>query len=93
MLEALVRGPCFDKRAVHAEVFVAGRPPPLGAKLDALEEGTGEVFVEQAFAIGAEGGVVPDLNLDVQAHEPAVQQVVVDCLDQLALNADGEQDP
>ncbi len=91
-LEALVRGPGFDERAVHAEVLVAGKPPPLGAELDALEEGTGEVFVEQAFAVGAEGGVVPDFVLDVQAHEPAVQQVVVDRFDQLALAADGEQD-
>ena len=36
--------------------------------------------------------MVPDLVFDVQAHEPAVQQVVVDRLDQLALAADGEQD-
>lgn len=91
-LETLVRGPGFDERAVHAEVFVAGELAPLGAELDALEEGAGEVFVEQTFAVGAEGGVVPDLVLDVQANEPAVQQVVVDRFDQLAFAADGEQD-
>ena len=60
--------------------------------LDPLEEGAGQVFVEEALAVGAEGGVVPDFVLDVQAHEPAVQQVVVDRFDQLALAADGEQD-
>ena len=90
--ETLVRGPGLNQRAVHAEVFVAGKPAPLGAELDALEEGARQVFVEEAFAVGAEGGVVPDLVLDVQAHEPAVQQVVVDRLDQLAFAADGEQD-
>lgn len=91
-LEAFVRGPGLDQRAVHAEVFVAGKSAPLGAELDALKEGASEVFVEQAFAVGTEGGVVPDLVFDVQAHEPAVEQVVVDGLDQLALAADGEQD-
>ena len=90
--ETLVRGPGLNQRAVHAEVFVAGKPAPLGAELDALEEGARQVFVEEAFAVGAEGGVVPNFVLDVQADEPAVQQVVVDRLDQLAFAADGEQD-
>jgi len=60
--------------------------------LDALEEHARQVFVEQALAVGAEGGVVPDLVFDVQAHEPAIEQVVVDGLDQQPLAADGEQD-
>jgi hypothetical protein len=90
--EALVRGPSLDERAVHAEVFVAGKLAPLGAELDTLEKGAGQVFVEQAFAVGTEGGVVPDLVFDVQTDEPAVQQVVVDRFDQLALAADGEKD-
>ena len=47
-LEALVRGPGVNECAVHAEVLVAGELAPPGAELDALEEGAGQVFVEQA---------------------------------------------
>lgn len=58
-------------------MVVDGELAPLGVELDALEEGASEVFVEQAFAVGAEGGVIPDLVFDVQTDEPAAQQVVV----------------
>jgi hypothetical protein len=71
-LEAFVRGPGVNQRAVHTEVFVAGELGPVGGVFDPLEEHAGQVFVEQALAVGAEGGVVPDLVLDVQADEPAV---------------------
>jgi len=91
-LEALVRRPSLDQGAVDAEVLVADEPRPVGAVLDALEEHARQVFVEQALAVGAEGGVIPDLVFDAQAHEPAIQQVVVDGLDQQPLAADGEQD-
>jgi len=91
-LETLVRGPGFNQCAVHAEVFVAGQLRPAGGVLDPLEEHAGQVFVEEPLAVGAEGGVVPDLVFQGQAHEPAVQQVVVDGLDQQPLAADREQD-
>ncbi len=76
-----MRCPGLNQRAIHAEMFVAGQSTPLRAERDAFEEGACEVFVEQAFAVGGEGGVVPDFVFDVQAHEPAVEQVVVDRLD------------
>jgi len=69
-------------------VFVTGKSAPLRAEFDALEECAGEVFIEQALAVGAEGGAVPDLVFDAKAHEPSVQHVVVDRLDQLAIAAD-----
>jgi hypothetical protein len=87
-----VRGPGFNQRAVDAEVLVAGELAPLGAALDTLEEDAGEILVEQALPVGTEGGVVPDRIIDVQTHEPAVEKVVVDRFDQLALAADGKQD-
>jgi len=87
-----VRGPGLDQRAVHTEVFVAAQACPIGGVLDPLEKGAGQVFIEEPLAVGAEGRVVPDLVIDVQSHEPAVQQVVLDGLDQLALAADGKQD-
>ena len=73
-------------------MVIAGELASLGAELDALEEDAGEVFVEQTFAVGAEGGVVPDLVFDVQTNEPAIQEVVVNRFDQLAFAAKGEQD-
>lgn len=91
-LETFVRGPGLDQRAVHTEVFVAAQACPIGGVLDPLEKGAGQVFIEEPLAVGAEGRVVPDLVIDVQSHEPAVQQVVLDGLDQLALAADGKQD-
>ena len=90
-LDALVRDPGIDERAVLAEMSVAGRPAPLRAEIEAIEEGSGKTFVEQAIAVGAEGGVVRDLVSDVQTHEPAEQPVLADRFDQLALAADGEQ--
>jgi hypothetical protein len=91
-LEAFVRSPGINQRAVHAEVFVAGESGPASGELDPLEEHSGQVFVEQAFAVGTERGVVPDLVFQVQADKPAVQQVVVDGLHQQPFAADGEQD-
>ena len=41
---------------------------------------------------GAECGVLLDVVFQVQTHEPAVQQVVVDGLDDMAFAANGEQD-
>lgn len=91
-LETLVRGPGFNECAVHAEVFVAGQLRPASGVFHPLEEHAGQVFVEEPLAVGAEGGVVPDLVFQVQADEPAVQQVLVDGLHQQPLAADGEQD-
>jgi len=47
-----------------------------------LEEGFGNVAIEQAFAVLGKHGHVPDAVIHVQTHEPAEQQVVVELFHQ-----------
>lgn len=48
-------------------------------------------FAEQAFAAGAEGRLVPNRLIKVDADKTAVQQVIFDVLQWLGLGADREQ--
>jgi hypothetical protein len=52
-----------------------------------LEEGFGNVPIEQPLAVLGEYGHVPDRVIHVQAHEPTEQQVVVELFLQHSLAA------
>lgn len=86
--EALVRGPGFQQRAVHREVFVADQILHARHQHGVLKELPYDRRVEQAIPVEREGGVIPHGIVDVQAHEPAEQQVVVHLLHQPALAVD-----
>ena len=81
-----------DERAVDAEVLVGDHSLPLGDQLHPLEELARHALVEQALAVVAEAGVIPDAIVDCQSDEPAEQQVEVDLLDELALRAHRVED-
>jgi hypothetical protein len=66
--------------------------PPLRQGQHALEKQAADPFVQQAVAVGAEGGVIPNRVIQRQADEPAVEQVEVDVLHQLPLGAARKQD-
>ena len=55
------------------------------------EETLRHAFAKQAVTVGAESRVVPYRFVDIHADKPAIEQVVFDVLDQLALGADREQ--
>ncbi len=86
--EALVRGPGFQQRAVHREVFV--REQLLLAYLTdhRAEESLRDVAFQQPVAVLREHRMIPRRIIDPQPDEPAKQQVVLELLDQHALTAD-----
>jgi hypothetical protein len=43
-----------------------------------LEEGFGNISIQQALAVLGENGHIPDNVVHVQAHEPPEQQIVVE---------------
>jgi len=65
---------------------------PLGRDLDPLKKAAHQAFVEEALAVGTEGGVIPREILDVQTHKPAAETLDVNRLDQLEFATDGKQD-
>ena len=85
--EALVRSPRLQQRAVHREVLVADQITQPRQQHGVLEEVLGDRLVEQPLAVEGERRVIPHRVVDVQADEPAEQQVVVELLHQQPLAA------
>ena len=74
--------PRFQQRSIHREVFVREQTPLPRLLQYGLEEGLGNVPIEQARAVFGEHGHIPDGIVHVQAHEPAEQQVIVELFHQ-----------
>ena len=72
-------------------MFIRNQTLPFGDAQHLGEEALCHRLAEQALAVGAEGRMVPHGFVEAHPHEPAVEQVVVDVLNQLALGADREQ--
>ena len=89
--EALHRGSGLDQGAVNGEVLIRPQSLPLGQLEHPSEERAGDRLGDQAIPVGAEGGVVPHRLVHAQPDEAAIQQVVVDLIDQLPFGADGEE--
>lgn len=87
-LEALVRSPGFDERAIDREVFVRKQRPHLLV----LQELGHELLEYRALlkpvAVLREHGDVPDRIVRFKPHEPAIEKVVVQLLHQPALGTD-----
>ena len=64
------QSPGLDEGAVDAEMFVGDQFLPFGKGQHAPEKQAADVLVEQAVAVGAEGGVVPEALL----HKPSAEQ-------------------
>ena len=87
--EALERGSGFHQGAVQAEVLPGKQFPGFGLLSHLQEEGLGHVARKEAFSVLREGGGVPDRFVQIEAHEPAKQQVILQVLAELALGRDG----
>jgi len=66
-LEALETGPGLDQRAVDGEVLIGEDAPAAGFRHHALEEGPGDVALQQPLAILREDGGIPDRVVRLQA--------------------------
>jgi hypothetical protein len=78
--ETLQGSPGLNEGAIHGEML-ARQQSGLGRLLvDASEKGRGQVRTEKALPILGENGMVPDLVVHGQAHEPAKQDVVIQLL-------------
>ncbi|OAI15916.1 hypothetical protein A1355_10435 [Methylomonas koyamae] len=65
---------------------------PVRQGRHSFEKQATDALVQQAVAVGAESGVVPNFVVHGQANEPAIQQVEIDMLCQLPFWTDGKQD-
>src|SRR6266496_2974224 len=81
-LETFQARPALDHGSIHGEMFV--RQQLFGARhiKHRREELFGDFTLQQAIAVLAESGRVPNLVVHVQAHEPAEQHVVLQLLHQ-----------
>jgi hypothetical protein len=87
-LEALLPRPRLDQCAVDGEVFLRQQLVPLGLPEHRLEEALSDVACHEPLPILRKHGHVPRRGIELEAHEPAEQQVVIQLLHELALAAD-----
>lgn len=80
--KAYVRGPRFQQGAIHRKMLVADQIVNPRQQHGMREEGLRHRLVERPVAIERERRVIPHRIVDVQAHEPAKQQVVLNLLHQ-----------
>jgi hypothetical protein len=84
-LEALVRGPRLDQRAVDREVLVRQQRFDLGLFQQLGHELVEHLALLKALAVLGEGGGVPHPIVGRQSDEPAEQQIIVELLHQQPL--------
>ena len=87
--EALEGGGGLHQGAVQAEVLPGKELAGLGLLSDLQEEGLGHLALKEALPVLGEGGGVPDGFVQIEAHEPAKEQVVLQVFAELALRRDG----
>ena len=85
-LKALLAGPRLDQRPIHGEVLIGHQLHRLS--FDLFEERLGHFLIQQPIPILAVHGRVPHPVIDLQAYEPAEQQVVIELLHEQVLAAD-----
>ena len=74
--------PRFQERSIHGEVLVRKQTPLACLLQHGLEEGFGNVPIEQALAVFGEHGHIPNGVIHVQTHEPTKQQVIIELFHQ-----------
>ena len=75
-------------RAIHRKMLIAGQRLDLRRAHQLLRKAANDLVIEQPLTVLGKGGGMPDRNVGAQAHKPAVQQVVVQLLQQQPLGAD-----
>ncbi len=81
-LKTLQTRPGFQQCSVHREVLVREQISLSCLPEHGLEEGLGDVPIEQTLAVLGEHGHVANRVIHVQTHKPAEQQVVVELFHQ-----------
>jgi hypothetical protein len=74
---ALVLRPGLKQRAIDREVLVADQLAQAGQQHRVRKEPLGDLGVQQPILVEGKRGVSPCRVVDVQTHEPAEQQVVL----------------
>src|ERR1700674_2142004 len=87
-----LRRPGTNQGAVDREVFLRQQLLPSRNIEHLVEQQCGRACFEQAITVLAETGVIPPPLMHRQAHEPTIEYVVAQLLDDLPLAADPEQD-
>src|SRR5947199_2449572 len=82
-LEAFVRRPSFDQRAIDGEVLIGHETGSLRSHW--LKKLLSQFLVEPSVAVLAENRMVPYRSIDLQADEPAEQQIVVELFHEQSL--------
>ena len=83
-----LRGPRLDQRSVHGKMLVRQQRLDLRMVQKLGHELGKHLPVLQPVAVLGEGGRVPDRIVGRKAHEPAVHQIVIQLLHQLAFRPD-----
>jgi hypothetical protein len=84
-LEALERSPGLEQGAVDGEVIVGEQVLLASLPQHGLEEGPGDVVVEQPAPVLGEAGVVEGVLAHIEAQEPLEEEVVLEPLAELTL--------
>jgi hypothetical protein len=84
-----VSRPGFNEGSIHGEVLIRQQVtlPSLGQYL--VKEGMGDIPLQQALPVLANGRGVPDGIIHVHAHKPPKQQVIIELLSQQPRTANG----
>lgn len=90
-LEALLAGPRFYQRSIHAEVFVGKQIRCSGLTQNFLKQRLGDISFQQPVAVLAVDRCYPHLLVHLQTHEPAEQQVILQLFHQHPLTAHAVQ--
>jgi len=90
-LEALLARPRLHQGPVDGEVLRREQSSLLGLGQHRAQEGLGNVALQQPLAVLGKHRHVPHRLIQLQAHEPPVEHVIVELLHQLPLTADGIQ--
>ena len=91
--KALARGPGFDEGAVDAEAFIEQQFGLAGLREDVGQEQRGCGGIDPPLHIGGKRGMVPDLVVQSQTHEPPGQDMEVDLLHKQSIAANRFQQP
>lgn len=81
-------GPGLQQGAIHRTMLIAEQRLDLRRAHQLLQKAAHDLVIEEPLAVLGKGGGVPNLIVGDQTDKPAVQQVVLELLEQKPLGAD-----
>ena len=90
-LKAFRRRPSFIQRTIDREMLGRDQSVPPCQTKHFAEEGASHRFVEQVVTILRETAVIPHLVIHIKTDKPAIEQLVVNVLEQLTLETNQVQ--